>query len=61
MEIFVDKMISLNEKLKNAKTSDEISALERKINSRYREIDNITYQLCELTPEEIRIVEGIDA
>lgn len=39
-------------------SSNVLEQLKRQIDATDREIDSLVYQLYELTPEEIKIVEG---
>jgi type I restriction-modification system DNA methylase subunit len=54
----VDKMLTLTPALRAAKTDKENAALQNAITKTDREIDQLVYQLYELTAEEIAIVEG---
>ncbi len=53
----VQTMLDLNKQLAKAKTSHEKTALKRQINTTDRQIDNLVYQLYNLTDKEITIVE----
>lgn len=50
-------MMDLNIKLHNAKSDLAKASLERQITATDRQIDELVYELYELTPEEIKIVE----
>jgi hypothetical protein len=54
----VDQMLSLNKRLPEVKTGHEKTALQRQIDATDRQIDQLVYELYDLTEEEIRIVEG---
>jgi hypothetical protein len=54
----VEQMLALNERLAEAKTSQERAVINRRIKTTDRRIDRLVYQLYELTEGEIRIVEG---
>lgn len=56
--ILVGRMLDLCEKLKFAKTPDNKARLQRQIDSTDQQINQLVYELYELTPEEIAIVEG---
>ncbi|HNQ77371.1 MAG TPA: hypothetical protein PKJ37_00425 [Acidobacteriota bacterium] len=45
-------------KLQSAKTEQDKTIIQRQINATDKEIDRLVYELYELTPEEIKIVEG---
>jgi hypothetical protein len=51
-------MLTLYEALPTAKTPQEKISLERQISATDVRIDKLVYELYELTPEEIAIVEG---
>jgi hypothetical protein len=53
----VDQMLDLNNVLKNAKTPNEKTQLQRQIDATDAEIDRLVYELYGLTEDEIRIVE----
>lgn len=50
-------MLSLNEQLQSTKTSHSKEFLQREIDSTGRQIDQLVYQLNNLTPAKIKIVE----
>jgi hypothetical protein len=54
----VDQMLTYHEKLANAKTPQEKTFLERQITATDAQIDRLVYDLYNLTPEEIKIVEA---
>jgi len=54
----VERMLELNKKLPEVKTPGEREKMERQIAATDREIDLLVYELYNLTPEEIEIVEG---
>jgi len=53
----VDRMLDLHKKLNAAKVPDEKTKIQRQINTTDKKIDRLVYQLYNLTPEEIKIVE----
>jgi|WetSurMetagenome_2_1015567.scaffolds.fasta_scaffold00020_59 hypothetical protein len=53
----VEQMLSLNKQLSAARTPQEKTALERQIAATDKQIDQLVYDLYDLTPEEIEIVE----
>ncbi|MFB6306074.1 MAG: hypothetical protein ABEH43_03650, partial [Flavobacteriales bacterium] len=52
-----NRMLELNEKLNQATSDSEKSTLEKQIEETDQEIDQLVYQLYELTDEEIQNVE----
>ena len=54
----VEQMLSLNRKAFVAKTDHEKTTLQRQIDGVDQQIDQLVYELYDLTDEEIRIVEG---
>jgi hypothetical protein len=48
----------LHKQLTEAKTSHEQILIKRQIDATDQQIDKLVYELYELTPEEIAIVEG---
>ncbi len=54
----VDRMLDLHKKLAVAKVPDEKTKLQRQISTTDSQIDNLVYDLYNLTPEEIKLVEG---
>ena len=53
----VEAMLALHEQLAAARTPSAKTLLQRQIDATDREIDALVYDLYDLTPEEIRIVE----
>jgi len=53
----VDRMLDLHNRLAKAKVPAEKTQIQRQINTTDSAIDNLTYELYNLTPEEIKIVE----
>ena len=53
----VDKMLDLHKKLPAAKVPAEKTRIQRQINSTEKQIDNLVYDLYNLTEEEIKIIE----
>jgi len=51
-------MLDLNKNLTDTKTTHDQAMLKRQIDVTDRQIDQLVYQLYDLTPEEITIVEG---
>ena len=54
----VEQMFSLHKQLAAAKTPDEKTRIQRQIDATDHQIDQLVYELYELTEEEIRIVES---
>jgi len=54
----VEQMLSLNKQLAEAKTDHEKTLIQRQIAATDNQIDKLVYELYDLTPEEIAIVEG---
>ena len=54
----VEQMLALHQQLAEAKTPPQKSMIQKQINVRDRQIDQLVYELYELTAEEIAIVEG---
>ena len=54
----VEQILSLNKKLAEAKTGHEQTLLQRQIDTTDKQIDKLVYELYDLTPAEIAIVEG---
>jgi type I restriction-modification system DNA methylase subunit len=54
----VQRMLDLHKKLTAAKVPDEKTKLQRQITTTDSAIDNLVYDLYNLTPQEIKIVEG---
>lgn len=56
--LLVDKMLLLVPKLRSAKSETERATLENAVAATDRAIDALVYELYNLTPEEIALVEG---
>jgi len=56
----VDRMLDLHKKLDAAKVPDEKTKIQRQINTTDKKIDNLVYELYNLTPDEIAIIESSD-
>ncbi len=54
----VEQMLVLHERLAKTTTETDKAMLQRQIDTTDQEIDNLVYELYELTEEEIAIVEG---
>jgi len=54
----VEKIIELNKQLPEAKTDHEKTLIQRQIDATDKQIDKLVYELYDLTPEEIAIVEN---
>jgi hypothetical protein len=54
----VEKMLVLTPKLRAAQTEKERATLQNAVTATDRQIDQLVYELYELTPEEIALVEG---
>ena len=54
----VERMLGLHKKLTAAKVPNEKTQIQRQITATDKQIDNLTYELYNLTEEEIKIVEG---
>lgn len=57
----VERMLKLHEQLAAAKSPNEQTHLQREIAATDRAIDQLVYQLYELTPDEIALVEAATA
>ncbi len=53
----VDRMLEFQEQLAKTTTETDKAMLRRQIDATDQEIDNLVYEVYELTPEEIAIVE----
>ena len=53
----VDRMLDLHKQLAAAKIPDEKTRIQREISATDSQIDKLVYDLYNLTPEEIRIIE----
>jgi len=51
-------MLELNKKLADAKAGHQKTILQRQIEATDKQIDRLVYELCDLTEEEIKILEG---
>jgi len=58
MVSLVETMLDLHKRLQEVRTPHERTMIERSIAATDRDIDQLVYELYELTDEEIRIVEG---
>ena len=59
MVSLVEQMLALHKNVgRDGIPPNEKELLERQIKSTDRQIDELVYQLYDLTPEEIKIVEG---
>jgi len=58
MVLLVERMQDLNKKKAAEKNPNILDQLETQISATDRQIDRLVYQLYNLTPEEIAIVEG---
>jgi type I restriction-modification system DNA methylase subunit/predicted type IV restriction endonuclease len=54
----VEKMLELHKQLTAVKSAPEKTTVQRQIDATDRQIDELVYELYELTDEEIKIVEG---
>jgi len=54
----VDQMLNLNKKISNAKLPQEKNLLQRQIETTDKQIDQLVYELYDLTDDEIKIVES---
>ena len=54
----VEQMLNLNKKLNNAKLPQEKNLLQRQIETTDKQIDQLVYELYDLTDDEIKIVES---
>jgi len=54
----VERMVTLNKQLAEAKVPQIQTVLQRQIEATDRQIDKLVYELYDLTDEEIKIVEG---
>jgi len=58
MVSLVEQMLELNKKIAGIKNPEERTRIERQIAATDDRIDKLVYELYNLTPEEIKIVEG---
>ena len=56
--VLVNQMLELNKKLATAVTPQEKSTINRRIQATDQQIDQLVYDLYDLTPEEIALVEA---
>ena len=56
----VEQMLDFNKRLAAAKVPGEKTRIQRQIDATDKQIDNLVYELYDLTEEEIKIVEGTD-
>jgi len=61
MTRLVDQMLELNKQLQKTKTDHEKTLLQRQIDATDKQIDKLVYELYDLTPEEIAIVERAES
>lgn len=61
MVSLVERMLMLHKQLAAAKTAHDRAAIQRQIDAGDAQIDQLVYQLYELTPDEIKIVEAATA
>jgi hypothetical protein len=54
----VDQMIELNRKLSKTKIPNEKELIQRQIDATDKQIDNLVYELYDLTENEIKIVKN---
>ena len=54
----VERMLDLHKRLSKAKVPAEKTRIQRQITTTDKQIDKLTYDLYNLTEEEIAIVEG---
>ena len=54
----VDQMLDTQKQLHNSKSESDLKHYQQKVDILDRQIDMLVYELYELTPEEIKIVEG---
>jgi CII-binding regulator of phage lambda lysogenization HflD len=58
MVSLVNQMLAMNKKLTEAKTPQAKNVLQRQIEATDKQIDQLVYELYNLTEEEIKIVES---
>ena len=58
MDKRVEHMLSLHQKIAEAKSPQTKTVLQRQIEATDRQIDKLVYRLYDLTDEEIEIVEA---
>jgi hypothetical protein len=54
----VEEILELHKKISGVKNPNEKTRIQRQIDATDAQIDNLTYELYNLTPQEIKIVEG---
>jgi len=57
MVVLVERMLSLHKQLVDGKTDHERTVLQRQMDTTDQQIDQLVYELYELTEEEIKIIE----
>jgi len=57
MVTFVERMLDLHKQLASAKIPDEKTRIQREIDITDKQIDNLVYELYNLTDEEIEVIE----
>jgi hypothetical protein len=55
----VEEMLSINRQLASVRTGHERTGLQRQIEAIDRQIDGLVYEVCDLTEDEIKIIEGV--
>jgi hypothetical protein len=58
MLVLTDRMLDLHLHLSTVQSSHDRTLIQRQIEATDREIDRLVYELYELTPAEIAVVEG---
>ena len=58
MVSFVEQMLDLNKKITSLKNPNEKTRIQRQLTATDEQIDNLVYELYNLTDEEIDIVKG---
>jgi hypothetical protein len=56
--LLVDKMLGLMPKLRAATADSEKAVLQNAVTATDQQIDTLVYELYNLTPDEIKLVEG---
>ncbi len=56
--LLIDQILSLNKQLPEVKTDHEKTALQRQVGAVNNQIDQMVYELYQLTKEEVSLVEG---
>jgi hypothetical protein len=59
MVSLVERMLALHKEIGAAKTAHDKTNIQRQIDATDAQIDKLVYELYELTPDEIKIVEGV--